>query len=278
MTDEIQQTERGDGAEGSQAKPKGDYLLGTMLSDRYEILSVLGRGGMGVVYKGRRTLIDRFVAIKVLSEQLLDSDISKKRFMQEAKASARLNHPHLISVFDYGFTDYDEPYLVMDFLEGESLEDLFQRVHILPIDRFLKIFQQSCKALNYIHKMGLVHRDLKPSNIMLVPTDDDPDFIKLVDFGIAKVLPTGEGTIQRLTATGQSFGSPLYMSPEQCQGKDVDSRADIYSLGCVMFEMLTGTPPICGDNPLQTLFLHVTQKPVSDRKSTRLNSSHVKIS
>lgn len=242
-------------------------LVGQTLSDRYAVEGELGRGGMGVVYRGRNRSIDRPVAIKVLDVNLLNSNTSKKRFEQEAKASANLEHPNLVSVFDYGFGPNGEPYIVMELLNGESLDRVLKQQGPFSIERFSHVFKQVCKALGHVHKRGLIHRDIKPGNIMLISTEDDPDFVKLVDFGIAKVVPQDGRTIQRLTATGQSFGSPLYMSPEQCMGQEVDQRSDVYSLGCVMYEMLTGVPPIQGENPLQTLFAHVNSAPIAITKT-----------
>ncbi len=245
------------------AEPKSiSSLVGVVLSERYEVLEILGKGGMGVVYKGKRTQIDKFVAIKVLKNTLLEDEVSLKRFEQEAKASANLDDPHLISVYDFGYGPCGEPYLVMDFLVGKSLEEIIENEGPLKLSRFIHIFKQTCKALSYIHKRGIIHRDLKPSNIMLVSTEADSEFVKLVDFGIAKVLAHDEKLMQKLTATGQSFGSPLYMSPEQCMGSDVDVRSDIYSLGCVMFEALTAKVPIAGENALQTVFMHINSPPL----------------
>ncbi|MCW5823339.1 MAG: serine/threonine protein kinase [Cyanobacteria bacterium TGS_CYA1] len=237
-------------------------LVGLTLSDRYEVIEVLGKGGMGVVYKGRRTQINKFVAIKVLKASLIEDEVSLKRFEQEAIASANLDDPHLISVYDFGYGPNGEPYLVMDFLEGKSLEDIIERQGPISLDRFLHIFSQVCQALSYIHSRSIIHRDLKPSNIMLVKTQSSDEFVKLVDFGIAKVIGDDQRLMQKLTATGQSFGSPLYMSPEQCMGKEVDVRSDIYSLGCVMFEALTGRTPIAGENALQTVFMHINSPPL----------------
>ncbi len=236
-------------------------LVGLTLSDRYEIIEVLGKGGMGVVYKGRRTQINKFVAIKVLKAALIEDEVSLKRFEQEAIASANLDDPHLISVYDFGYGPGGEPYLVMDFLEGKSLEDIIESQGPISLERFLHIFSQACQALSYIHSRNIIHRDLKPSNIMLVKTQSSDEFVKLVDFGIAKVIGSDQNLMQKLTATGQSFGSPLYMSPEQCMGKEVDVRSDIYSLGCVMFEALTGHTPIVGENALQTVFMHINSPP-----------------
>lgn len=245
----------------SDSTANNSSLVGLTLSDRYEIIEVLGKGGMGVVYKGRRTQINKFVAIKVLKAALIDDEVSLKRFEQEAIASANLDDPHLISVYDFGYGPGGEPYLVMDFLEGKSLEDIIEGQGPISLERFLHIFSQACQALSYIHSRNIIHRDLKPSNIMLVKTQSSDEFVKLVDFGIAKVIGSDQNLMQKLTATGQSFGSPLYMSPEQCMGKEVDVRSDIYSLGCVMFEALTGHTPIAGENALQTVFMHINSPP-----------------
>lgn len=245
----------------SDSTANNSSLVGLTLSDRYEVIEVLGKGGMGVVYKGRRTQINKFVAIKVLKAALIEDEVSLKRFEQEAIASANLDDPHLISVYDFGYGPGGEPYLVMDFLEGKSLEDIIESQGPISLERFLHIFSQACQALSYIHSRNIIHRDLKPSNIMLVKTQSSDEFVKLVDFGIAKVIGSDQKLMQKLTATGQSFGSPLYMSPEQCMGKEVDVRSDIYSLGCVMFEALTGHTPIAGENALQTVFMHINSPP-----------------
>ncbi len=251
------------GAMGS-AGPEPTSKIG-----RYEVLEELGRGGMGLVVKARNPDLNKLVAIKVLNSSLLIDRTSLERFRIEAKAGSQFSHPHLVSIFDFGVTDDGSPYMVMEYIQGESLQDRLTAETKIGIDVMLKIFEQSAKALQYIHKQGIVHRDIKASNIMLQNIDGDI-YAKLVDFGIAKVLSDGEPDPQKLTKTGSVFGSPPYMSPEQCQGKVVDARSDIYSLGCVMYECLSGVPPIMGDNALQTIFGHVSTipEPLQEMSST----------
>ncbi len=225
--------------------------------DRYALLGVLGRGGMGIVVKASHVHLNKPVAIKILNTVVMD-DTSVKRFEVEAKAGSQLSHPNLIAVFDYGLTEDGKPYMVMEYIEGQSLQDTLISQGPPPKDTFITIFEQVCKALQYIHKHNIVHRDIKSSNIMIVKIEDDL-YAKLLDFGIAKVLADSGTTQQHLTATGAVFGSPLYMSPEQCMGKGTDPRSDIYSLGCVMYECFAGHPPMMGENALQTIFMHINQ-------------------
>jgi serine/threonine protein kinase/tetratricopeptide (TPR) repeat protein len=236
-----------------------DPLVGNILAERFEVLAKLGEGGMSAVYKARHMLMDRIVAIKLL----FASDIaSLKRFQLEAKLACNLNHINIVSVFDFGVSTQGQPYLVMDYLEGRSLGDCIKIDGPLQLDRALGIFTQACDALTYAHKRDVVHRDLKPSNFMLVLDDNYSELLKVVDFGIAKQINFEEPSGQGLTKTGEVFGSPLYMAPEQCLGRKLDARADIYSMGCVMYEALTGTPPLVGVNALDTLHKHISEDPL----------------
>jgi serine/threonine protein kinase/tetratricopeptide (TPR) repeat protein len=236
-----------------------DPLVGNILAERFEVLAKLGEGGMSAVYKARHMLMDRIVAIKLL----FASDIaSLKRFQLEAKLACNLNHINIVSVFDFGVSTQGQPYLVMDYLEGRSLGDCIKLDGPLQLDRALGIFTQACDALSYAHKRDVVHRDLKPSNFMLVLDDNYSELLKVVDFGIAKQINFEEPSGQGLTKTGEVFGSPLYMAPEQCLGRKLDARADIYSMGCVMYEALTGTPPLVGVNALDTLHKHISEDPL----------------
>ena len=238
--------------------------------DRYTVIEKLGFGGMGTVVKAMHTRINKPVAIKILNNHLLLDETSIKRFDVEAKAGGQLSHPNLVSVFDYGVTEDGEPYLVMEYVDGKSLQSFLENQKKLSAKLFLLVFEQLCKGLQYIHKHNIVHRDIKTSNIMLQIIGDDL-YAKLLDFGIAKVLGDSGPPAQHLTATGTLVGSPLYMSPEQCMGKETDARSDIYSLGCVMYECLQGEPPIQGDNALQTLYMHVSDPP---RPLAELNSDN----
>ena len=239
-----------------------DPLIGTVLDDRYEILEIVGKGGMGTVYKARHMVLDRIVAIKVLHESLINSPTTLLRFQQESKAVASLNHPNIMIVHDCGVVD-KKPYLVVEFLEGKTLDDLLKEEDHLSVERCNNIIKQACDALQHAHDKNIVHRDIKPSNLMLVKTGTQEDFVKLVDFGIAKFISDGNKETMHLTQTGDIFGSPLYMSPEQCRGKNIDWRSDIYSLGCVVYRTLSGKPPFYADDLPECLYKHVTETPLS---------------
>ncbi len=226
--------------------------IATIIGDRYQIEKVLGRGGMGMVYKGRHIYMNRLVAIKVLHpEQAKDQSIVA-RFRKEASALCRFSHPNLVSVFDFGVMNSGEPFMVMDFCDGESLDKLIKRNGNLKIEQCLDIFSQACQALIAVHGQGMIHRDVKPGNLLLCKDG----VIKLVDFGLCKNVGGLEHLI-RLTCTGEVVGSPSYMSPEQCIGKELDQRSDIYSLGVSMYEALTGEIPFDGDSFYEILNQHI---------------------
>lgn len=240
---------------------KEDELIGTVLNERYVITSEIGRGGMSIVYKGIQQPMDRTVAIKMLQAQLVSDQISIKRFQQEAQAASHLQHPNVITIYDYGVVATGQPYLVMDYLEGESLADIIKRDNHVSTDRVVPIFVQACEALEHAHQKGVIHRDLKSSNIMLIDFEGRRDFVKVVDFGIAKLMPSSGKQSQNLTQTGEIFGSPIYMSPEQCMGQALDPRSDIYSMGAMMYESLSGLPPLMGDTIIDTMQMHVSTPP-----------------
>jgi tetratricopeptide (TPR) repeat protein/tRNA A-37 threonylcarbamoyl transferase component Bud32 len=239
-----------------------DPYVGTTLSGRYVIDCLLGRGGMSSVYRARHLVLqNKVVAIKLLHEHLCREQSSLLRFKQEARAASALAHPNIIGIEDFGLTDEGTPYQVIDLLQGVSLADAIKQAGRLTVARALHIFVQACDALAHAHERGVIHRDLKPSNIMLVAHGGDPNFVKIVDFGIAKVLPEEGYESQGLTKTGDILGSPLYMSPEQCMGTKLDSRSDIYSMGCVMYETLVGTPPFKGVTIYETIYKHTSEMP-----------------
>ncbi|HEY9791584.1 MAG TPA: serine/threonine-protein kinase [Candidatus Obscuribacterales bacterium] len=251
---------------GNLAPRKPDPLLNTVFADRYTILEVLGKGGMGVVYKARHDLMDRLVAIKMMLPQFVSDDVSLARFQREARAASKINHQNVISIHDFGITpDTGVAYLVMDYVEGETLAAAIKRDGQLGVGRAVKIFLQVCDALITAHQQGIIHRDLKPGNIMLVTQQDkQKDSVKVLDFGVAKLAAAeNETDQQRLTTTGEIFGSPVYMSPEQCSGATLDARSDIYALGCVIYETLTGKAPCIGKNALETISRHITMMPAS---------------
>lgn len=237
---------------------KADNLIGTVLSGKYEILEKLGAGGMGLVYKAKHTLMKRLVAIKIMLPQLIASVSALKRFKQEAQAASSLNHPNILTVFDFGVTPDGMPYLVMDYLEGTNLTKLLETNQHLPLDVAVDIFIQTASGLAHAHRKGIVHRDLKPANIMLTEWEGKPNFVKVVDFGMAKILGAVDGESEELTKSGEIFGSPLYMSPEQCMGKVLDARSDIYSLGCVMYRVVTGVTAVNGQSAIECFSNHVS--------------------
>jgi tRNA A-37 threonylcarbamoyl transferase component Bud32/tetratricopeptide (TPR) repeat protein len=241
-----------------------DKLVGTLFSDRYQILSLLGEGGTGLVYKARHILMNRHVAIKIIRSELLNNQTLINRFQQEAMAVSKLNHQNIVKVHDFGVTPEGAPFLVMDFIDGTSLAEMLINEGSLPSERALPIFLQACDALQHAHQVGIVHRDLKSSNLMICSENGKLDIVKVVDFGMAKLLRPDEDTqFQELTQTGDVFGSPLYMSPEQCRGQILDERSDIYSLGCVMYYAISGRPPCQGENVLDTLQRQINEKPQS---------------
>ncbi|CAN5652111.1 hypothetical protein BH10CYA1_BH10CYA1_15030 [soil metagenome] len=240
-------------------KPESDRILD--LPERYEALSVLSQGGMGVIYKARHVMTGAKLAVKTLHLHLAHEPKHILRFEQEAKAASALKHPHLVVVHDFGLTPSNVPFIVMDLIEGTNLQEQIRHYGPLSVKRFCDIFVQASDALAHAHKRGVIHRDIKPANMILAASDDGKDFIRIVDFGIAKVIASDALTTQELTQTGDLVGSPLYMSPEQCLGTTLDARSDIYSLGCVMYEAITGKTPFLGSNSVQTIFKHIHEMP-----------------
>ncbi len=235
-----------------------DPLLGSIFAEKYEILAVIGRGGMSTVYKARHTLMDSLVAIKILNSALVSDPLHMERFTKEAKTLSGLKHPNIVQVFDFGTFNESKPYLITELLQGESLADVLLASTIITPERAVNIFLQVCDGLSVLHKKGIVHRDLKAGNIFLVQDAEARDVVKILDFGIAKMLGE-DNKDQKLTKDGEVFGSPLYMSPEQCTGGKIDARSDIYSLGCVLYECLTGTPPHVGASPFETMNKQVNE-------------------
>jgi len=233
--------------------------IGSTIGEKYEILAVIGGGAMGLVYKARHTLMKRVVAVKMLHPNMLPDAGTVMRFKKEAEALSCLNHPNILTVFDFGISTQGQPYLVTDYLEGQTLGEVLEQSQSVAWPRTAAIFMQVCSALAHAHKNGVIHRDIKPSNIMLTEFEDQADFVKILDFGIAKVITEETENSSQLTRTGEVFGSPLYMSPEQCRGKTLDARSDIYSLGCVLFRTLTGQPAFFGQDLVECLYKHVNE-------------------
>jgi serine/threonine-protein kinase len=243
-----------------------DSLLGTVLAGRYEVLRRIGEGGMGAVYEAKHALIGKRVAVKVLLEKFHAKSDFVARLLQEARLASSIGHENIVDVTDFGTTDDGRSFVVMEFLDGESLADLERREAPLPIERSLRIGRQVASALGAAHAKGIFHRDVKPENVYLVRRGD-VDFVKVVDFGISKAVKPGgdEGAESyRLTHTGILLGTPLYMSPEQARGEeDLDHRADIWALGVLLYECLTGEVPFRANNYLQIISQVLTHVPPS---------------
>jgi serine/threonine protein kinase len=241
--------------------PSIERVIGEVIDGRYQLLSAIGQGGMGYVYKAKQLTTGRTLAIKMLSSKASATDAHMMRFQQEAKAACAFSHANAVHVYDFGITSDGIPYLTMQFVEGKTLADEIAHNGALDQDSALLIFGQIASALAAAHDQHVLHRDIKPSNIMLVPIKEEPHrSAMLLDFGIAK-LEDADPSQLGLTKTGEVFGTPFYMSPEQCRGQKLDQRSDIYSLGCVMYEALTGVPPFYGENFLQILYRHINDVP-----------------
>lgn len=234
-------------------------VLGTIIGGKYKVIEIIGSGGMSEVFKAIDVSTKRTVALKLLRPKYMTNPESVSRFQLEAKAASRLDHKNIVHVYEFGMTEQGQHYLAMEHVSGKSLSNLVKDSGRLAIARTWQILLQTCDALTQAHDKGVIHRDLKPSNIMIL----DDGTIKIVDFGIAKVLSKDDTAPIALTQTGDIFGSPPYMSPEQGLGREIDTRSDLYSLGCVMYECLTGSPPFIGETALETLIKHQTEAPIS---------------
>ena len=233
---------------------------GDLIARRYQVVRMLGSGGMAHVYLVRNPS-DKLLAMKILNSEYTHDHEANERFEREARIIRKLRHSNIISVFDFGKMPDGRSYFVMEYVEGESLLSALEREISLSTRRTCRIFLQICDAMAHAHRNGIVHRDLKPSNIVLLNEGKKTDQVKIVDFGIAKINQTPTEVDSRLTQEGQIFGSPAYMSPEQCLGKQIDQRSDIYSIGCVMYQSLCGVPPFAAAPSLALLYKHVTESP-----------------
>jgi tRNA A-37 threonylcarbamoyl transferase component Bud32 len=243
------------------AEAQPDPLIGALIDGRFLVTRKLGEGGMGVVYEAEQTAFGRRIALKVLHPHVTDK-ILFARFRNEAATASRLDHPNTITVFDFGETETGSLYIAMELVSGASLDAEIRRGGALEWRRAARIVRQICGSLANAHEKGIVHRDLKPENVMLLRRDTERDFVKVLDFGIAKIMED-DGTDQRqaLTKTGMVLGTPQYMSPEQIRGEKVDARSDIYSTGVIVYQMLTGAPPFSSATPMGLLTKHLTDQP-----------------
>ena len=237
---------------------KRDSLIGQTIDGRYKVEALLGEGGMGLVYQARHTSLGKKLAIKVLRPEVSQDVEVLKRFKQEARSASNIGNQHIVDVSDFGVTPNGQTYFAMEHLDGVDLITAIDESKKMKTDRVVHIARQLCRALGAAHDAGIVHRDLKPENIYLIRRNGNDDFVKVLDFGIAKVVDSGP----RLTKVGDVFGTPHYMSPEQSAGKEVDLRADIYALGVMLYEMLTGQVPFDADNLMGILTKHLYEEPI----------------
>jgi len=232
-------------------------LIGKTIDSKYLVQSVLGEGGMAVVYRAHHLQMERVVVIKVMQGWLTSNKTSVERFEREGKLTAKLNHPNIVAVYDVGSIDGREPYIVMEYIKGEALADRIHNGGPLDFDTTANIIIQICHGLEEAHSSGIIHRDLKPDNVLLQTKSDRPDWVKIVDFGISNMVQGAK----RLTKTGRMVGTPEYIAPEQLKDKPIDIRTDLYAVGIMIFEMLTGRVPFDGESAESILMKHLLEEP-----------------
>ncbi|HKP14014.1 MAG TPA: SUMF1/EgtB/PvdO family nonheme iron enzyme [Blastocatellia bacterium] len=238
----------------------GDPMLGRLLDNRYRLTCKIGEGGMGAIYQATHTEMGRTCAIKLLAPITSGRDEALARFKREAKMASRIDNPHAVTIYDFGEAESGLLFLAMEFIDGRPLSKLIADLRMLPIDRVAHITDQIAEALNAAHALGIVHRDLKPDNVMITRKGGDADYVKVLDFGIAKTV--ADDSADHLTKTGFVLGTPVYMSPEQLLGEKLDGRSDIYSLAIIVYEMLSGKLPFVGDNQQAVMMKRITGAPV----------------
>lgn len=234
-------------------------LIGQVLNDRYKILEELHRGATSTFYKAHHDLMERTVAIKILNK--IHDPIEVKRFQQEAQCASRLQHPGIVTVFDFGFEDQKLPYLVMDFINGRTLDTVLLNEGPLSPERFRALFFKLCSAMAHVHERRIVHRNLKPSNFMIYKDANGNQFPEIIDFHLAEYLLPLSELIPSLTLPGEIVGTPAYMSPEQCLGDRITERSDIYSMGCAMYFALTNRPPFHASTSVDTMQMQIHLEP-----------------
>lgn len=246
---------------------KRDPFIGKMIADKYQIIEILGMGGFSTVYKAEQTSLRRVVAVKILHAEFVDKPDKIRRFQHEAESISTLVHSNVASVYDYGVLAQGQPYLVLEYAPGKTLSAVLSETKVLSPERAVNIFIQCCDGVAAAHRKGIIHRDLKPSNIVLLESEEGIEHVKVLDFGLAKVI-SGDGSAhENLTLTGEVLGTPAYMAPEQCMGTAMDLRTDIYCFGCVMYEALSGKLPLEGDSSYEVMHKHINEAPITLSKS-----------
>jgi serine/threonine-protein kinase len=246
--------------------PPADDYIGKTVAGRYRVEAMLGEGGMGKVYKANQVALDKPIVLKVLRQALLSDERTVARFQREAKAASRLNHPNSIGVIDFGQAEDGALYMAMEFVNGKDLHHILSREWPIPEARIIRIVSQVLSALSDAHKAGVIHRDLKPENIMVEQRRGEPDFVKVLDFGIAKIMDGSGEEGPALTRAGFVCGTPEYMSPEQARGAQLDPRSDLYAVGVILYQLTSGMLPFDSDSAVGFATKHLTEIPVTPTK------------
>jgi serine/threonine protein kinase len=266
----------GDQSEAKTMSTGSALEVDQLVANRYRVIEEIGRGGMGTVYKVQDLFLKRKAALKLLHPEFACKPVIVQRFQKEVEAIAKLSHEGIVKVHDLGVTEDGCQYMVMDLVEGKSLDALLKENHHLPVKEALDIITQVVESVGHAHAKGVVHRDLKPSNIIIATDAQGQSNVRLVDFGIAKLLEP-EGDNAKLTQTGDVFGSPQYMSPEQCRGESLDQRADIYAIGCILFEIITGQTAFSDENAVKTILKHLNDARPSVSKELKVPDSAIAV-
>jgi tRNA A-37 threonylcarbamoyl transferase component Bud32 len=253
------------GAAMAASAAPADPFVGTVVNGKFRVEQLIGQGGMGRVYRAHHLTLDRPVVLKMLHRAYSADPQIVQRFQREARAASRLDHPNSIAVLDFGEAEDGTLFMAMEFLPGKDLGHVVAEEFPLPEERIIRIGAQVLSALAEAHVHGIIHRDLKPENVMVVPRRDNPDFVKVLDFGIAKIVDAGESD-PKLTQAGLVCGTPEYMSPEQARGANLDARSDLYSMGVLLYQLCTGDLPFQSDTPVGFLTAHLSSIPVPPRQ------------